>query len=69
VSYILHLIATQPSHGDAHVDPVSPRTLGTYDTESAAQRAGRAYLSEHPSAWLQTQDSDAREGARDVEAP
>jgi len=66
-TYELHLIATHPSHGDQHLNPVSPRLLGTFATEAEAQDAGRAYLRANPSAWLQTQDDDQREPGRDVD--
>jgi hypothetical protein len=69
VNYILHLVATRPSHGDTHQDPVDPRPLGTYDTESDAYVAGLAYLREHPEAWLQTQDEDSAEPGHDVGDP
>jgi hypothetical protein len=52
----LHLIATHPSHGDQHGDPVDPRELSIHDTRDEALRAGRRYLSEHPKAWLQLDD-------------
>ena len=68
-NYVLHLVATHPSHGDTHQDPVDSCELGTYDTESAAYQAGLAYLRAHPEAWLQTQDEDCREPGRDVGAP
>jgi len=53
----LHLIASAPSHGDRHVDPdATARTLGTYGDATEARSAGRAYLREHPTAWLQIDD-------------
>lgn len=61
----LHLIAEHPSHGDRHCDPVNPRLLGRYDSRDEAHRAGRAYLSAHPEAWLQTCGANG-DGVEDV---
>lgn len=53
----LHLIASAPSHGDRHVDPdTTARLLGEHETRAAALDAGRDYLREHPTAWLQVDD-------------
>lgn len=55
----LHLIASTSSDGDRHVNPdATPRPLGSYATSSEARSAGRAYLRQHPSAWVQTQTGD-----------
>jgi hypothetical protein len=54
--YVLHLIASAPSGGDIHVNPDETAcVLGEYETREAAHRAGRAYLRQHPTAWLQVQ--------------
>ena len=56
--YCLHLIASTPSHGATHVDPDSTACLlGTYTSKSEARWAGRAYLAQHPAAWVQTQNT------------
>ncbi len=52
----LHLIAETPSHGDRHVDPVNPRELSRHTTREEARAAGRAYLRQHPAAWVQIDD-------------
>lgn len=63
----LHLIASQPSHGDRHVDPdATARMLSEHEDRDSARAAGRDYLADHPTAWLQT---DGEGGIEDVEAP
>jgi hypothetical protein len=54
--YVLHLIASKPSQGDVHVNPdATAQILGEYATRDEAHRAGRRYLRDNPSAWVQVQ--------------
>lgn len=53
----LHLIASAPSAGDRHVDPdATARQLSQHPDRAAALRAGRDYLRDYPTAWLQIDD-------------
>lgn len=73
LDYALHLIASRPRVDGRGLgrdgDPDDTATcLGTYATRDEAHRAGRAYLREHPGAWLQVQDVGCYEDGEDVEA-
>lgn len=65
----LHLIASTPSHGDRHVNAdATARILGTWENDESrvdARSAGRAYLRQNPSAWLQIDDGKGG-GVEDV---
>lgn len=66
-NYVLHLIASAPSHGDRHVNPDSTaRELGRYESFESADAAGKTYLREHPDAWLQIQSDEAGGSIDDV---
>lgn len=56
--HTLHLIASRPSHGERHVDPVDPRVLGRHCSRDEALTAGYSYLEQHPCAWLQIEGPD-----------
>jgi hypothetical protein len=66
--FSLHLIASEPSNGDSHVNPdATACELGQYETREAARHAGREYMRNHPRAWVQVQDVANRENGEDVE--
>lgn len=58
--FTLHLVASEPGIGGQHLYPdSSAHDLGEYEAKEEAIAIGRAYLSEHPEAWLQVRGRGA----------